>query len=306
MLHEMRHALLLDAGHFPALTRRIMQEVRRLTDRPVRWLVNTHWHEDHLMGNPEVVAAYPGVTIVASRVTRSEMQARVPKMLADERAQYPGVIAQMRQMLATGKFHDGRDIPPFNLEYLAHESAAYTRFLPELERAVSLAPTVGFDEAMVIDLGGREVRLLQPGNGNRAGDVAAFVPDARVLATGDLVVAPTPFAFGSFIHEWPAALDSLMALDPAVIVPGHGAVMHDQAYVARLRELLVAIATGVDAAVRQGAMTLPQVREHVDVSALRRQFTGGDPTREKHFTNFLWLPATDRAFSEAQAATGRE
>jgi cyclase len=295
-------ALLLDAGHFPSLTRRMMQEVRRLTDRPVRWLVNTHWHEDHLLGNPEVVAAYPGVTLVSSKATRNEMLSRVPRMLDEERAQYPDVIARMRQMLATRKRPDGTEIPAAGLAYLEDEATAYERFLPELAAAVSLAPTVGFERELILELGGREVRLLQPGKGNTEGDVALFVPDARVLALGDLLVAPTPFAFGSFIGEWPATLDSLLALDPAVIVPGHGPVMRDREYAAQFRALLVSITTQVEAAFRDGVVTLPEVRARVDVRELRTWFTRGDPTRERHFNNFLWLPATERAFAEAQAA----
>ena len=66
---------------------------------------------------------------------------------------------------------------------------------------------------LTLFLGHREIRLLHFGRGNTAGDVAVYVPDAKVVATGDLVVAPTPYAYGAYLGEWSEGLGKLAALD---------------------------------------------------------------------------------------------
>ena len=91
-------------------------------------------------------------------------------------------------------------------------------------------PNVTFDRRMVVDLGGRKVEISFLGRGNTAGDAVVYVPDAKVLATGDLLDAPIPYAMGSFIGEWIVTMKALAAYDAAVMVPGHGTIEHDKQY----------------------------------------------------------------------------
>ena len=74
----------------------------------------------------------------------------------------------------------------------------------------------------MLDLGGRKVELRFFGPANTTGDLALWDPRTRTLVTGDIVVAPTPYSFGSYHSEWIGVLDAMRALKPARIVPGHG------------------------------------------------------------------------------------
>src|SRR4029079_3362302 len=70
--------LVVDAGHFPSLTRRMVAAIRSTTSKPVRYLVNTHWHPDHWLGNGDYRAAFPYVEIIATPFTRDEIRTQGP------------------------------------------------------------------------------------------------------------------------------------------------------------------------------------------------------------------------------------
>ena len=297
-------ALVVDAGHFPSLTRRIIGEVRRLSPVPVRWLLNTHWHEDHLAGNAEYLAAFPGLTIVSTRATRDTVRAKVPGMIASEVRDYPGFARQLRQMLDAGVTADGKPIPAFSLEYTRNELRDLERVIPELASIVVTPPSVGFDSTYRVDLGGREVQLRWLGLGNTPGDAVAWVPDARVVATGDLVVAPTPYAFGSFIYDWPGTLRALMRLPAAAVVPGHGPVMHDWGYASLVATMLDSLGAQMSRAAMSTA-SIDSARTRIDLTAFRNALAGDDPYLQRAFDRFFLPAAIERAWEEARSRLRR-
>jgi cyclase len=136
------------------------------------------------------------------------------------------------------------------------------------------------------------------GRGNTGGDAVVYVPDSKVLMTGDLVVYPVPYAFGSFIGEWAATMTRLSALDAATIVPGHGPLQHDKTYLALLGEVLGSVASQVQALAKQG-LSLEETRKKVDVERQRKQFAKGSDERAKAFDGFFLAPAIQRAYREA-------
>src|SRR4051812_4467232 len=95
-------ALIVDTGHYPDVTRRMIEEVRSLTTKPVRYVVNTHWHPDHWMGNAAYARAYPGVTIVSTEFTRGEIQRRGAGIVAQYK-DTAAILAQLRRLGASGQ-----------------------------------------------------------------------------------------------------------------------------------------------------------------------------------------------------------
>src|SRR5204862_3387525 len=79
------------------------------------------------------------------------------------------------------------------------------------------------------------------GCGNTRGDLVVSVPRQRITAVGDLVVWPVPFGFNAYPAQWVAVLDSIRARRPSVVVPGHGVVLRDTAYVHEMREMIAQI-----------------------------------------------------------------
>jgi glyoxylase-like metal-dependent hydrolase (beta-lactamase superfamily II) len=115
------------------------------------------------------------------------------------------------------------------------------------------------------------------GRGNTDGDAVVWALKQRVLVSGDLVVAPVPYAAHTYPAEWIATLKKLEALDFQVLVPGHGAPQRDRAYVGRVIAALEAVRSQV-APLKD--LPLAEVRKRVDLKAVKASFTAGDPWLE--------------------------
>ena len=290
--------LVLDTGNIPSATRRQIAEIKKLTDKPVRYVVNSHWHPDHNLGNAEYKSAFPNVTIIGTSATRTGILERIPGYRSDMQG-FAATDSVMRSRLASGKMRDGSPITPTLRTMWTIITNDYREFLPEVLSARPLAPDFTFDDSLTVYLGRRAVKLVSPGRANTAGDVYVVVPDANVLLTGDLVTVPCPFPSTAYFSEWIAALDGLKAVHAGTIVPGHGDVMHDYQYVDLVRELLVFTRQAARDAVRKGT-SLDDLQKSIDFSEFKRRLGGGDVVRTESLTNFYIQPAVQRAYEEAK------
>ncbi len=269
--------LVVDSGHFPLVTRQMITAIRRLTTLPVRYLANTHWHPDHWIGNAEYRRAFPEVTILSTEVTRAEME-----------RQGPDYVSRYQDSTTLRKLRELANEKPGSAQR-ADVTEYYAATLGDLEdalegwRGVTLTlPTLTFDRSLTLQLGGREAQVMFLGRGNTADDAVVLVPDAKVVATGDLVVSPTPYAYESFFKEWIEVLGHIEALGPKVIVPGHGPVQHNMEYVRQLVSLLTYARAKTGEAVRMG-LDLKTTRRLVDLEPYRRRFAGNDVRRRRLF-----------------------
>jgi len=285
--------LVVDSGHFPSLTARMIGQIQQLTDHPVRFLVNTHWHPDHNAGNGLYRQAFPGLQIVSTPTTRTEMQTVLPNKEVNE-----AQIARI-ESLAKGTFPDGRPVATEDRKYFERIAPELEAFLPELKKADHALPTMTFKDELDVYLGKRLVQVMYLGRGNTGGDAVIYVPDSKVLITGDLLVFPVPYPFGSYIGEWIEVLKQLQAMQVATIVPGHGPVMRDMQYLNLTVRLLESTKSQVDAAVKQG-LSLEDTKKKVDLSEFRRLFVGNARNREYVFDAGYVPSAVARAYREAK------
>ncbi len=297
--------LVVDSGRFPTLARRMVAEIRKRTDKPVRYLVHTHWHLDHIVADAVFRDAWPGITFVSTEFTR--------RRIVDKQVAYVKDIAKIDQEYAAGltqyvdggKRRDGTPIPDSAKRYLRQQIADIGLELAEVPGVTLVAPSLTFETELTVHLGKRSVRIAFLGKGNTAGDAVVVVPDARVVVTGDLLVAPTPYGYGCHPEAWIETLKALSAIDAAAIVPGHGPVMRDWSYAAKVSALLTALRAQVAEAVRAGA-TLEETQQKVDLDALRAGFTGDDFARQAAFDDFFVRSAVDRAYQEAKGEMAEE
>jgi glyoxylase-like metal-dependent hydrolase (beta-lactamase superfamily II) len=298
-------ALVVDTGQFPALARREIDELRRLTDKPVRFVVNTHWHNDHIFGNAAFRDAYQGVRFLAHEDTRRLVLEKGPKQVDTYRNKVAPFVERLRGQLRDGKSQEGAPLDAAGRDHLIELIADGDAAIP-LWRDVELVPPVEtFGDEMIVDLGRRKVKLLHFGRGNTAGDAMVHVPDVDVLATGDVLVAPTPYAIGSYVGEWTRVLRRVKAMGAGTLIPGHGPVAHDARYVDLVIEALETLTAQVKAAHAAG-LSLAETRKKVDLSTVRRRFTGGDADLDRAFTEALETPGVERAYQEASGQLAGE
>jgi cyclase len=291
-------ALVIDTGQFPAVADRVIADIRKLSDKPVRYVAITHWHMDHYMANAEFADAFPGLAIITQNFTAPMMDKYGPR--------YPSYgpkidenLKAAREMLASGTTPDGKDLAPdrrARVEAFVADTAANK---PEFELMRYRGADVTFENEIDIDLGNRIVKLLHLGRGNTAGDLVAYVPDVKVLVTGDIVVHPVPYSYGSYLTEWPVVLHKLELMDADVIVPGHGPVMHDKIYIGQVRELIEGVYAEVKRVWKPG-MSSDEVRRIIDLSKQRNAFCHHDRTLEAGFQASIETAGVDRAVQELE------
>ncbi|MFN8011074.1 MAG: MBL fold metallo-hydrolase [Holophagaceae bacterium] len=284
--------LVVDSGQFPSQARAMIAAIRERTDQPVRFLVTTHWHGDHHYGNAVYREAFPGLVILGTASTQAMMRAMAPRYFG--MAYFGPATKQIEGALAD----PGLD-PALRARFTAIlEDVRVAK--PELEAFRLTLPTLTYEGKVTVDLGDRTVEVRHLGRGATAGDSVVFVPDAGVLATGDLVVHPVPHGFGSFPGEWAAVLRALEDLGPRILVPGHGPVQRDLRYLRLEREALEVLDAQMKAAVARGLDQAAALKT-LDLAALRRAFCGEDAARQRDFDGRFARAAAIRAYRAAKA-----
>ena len=255
--------LVFDTNTRPATAAAVLARIRTLTDRPVRWVVNSHWHLDHWSGNQVYADAFPGLAIVATEGTDSYMRAAAPA--------WPAMFASRAARL---RAEGGASEP-------AH--AAADEFAAAMASIRRTFPTRTYRGQLTLDIGGRTV-VLREITGDASHATMLWLPAERVLMTGDALVGPVSWtAQGYAMSPWIDSLHAMAALAPAAIVPGHGPLMRDTAYLELFTAYMEDTRARVRDAVRAGALTPEQVREAIGPSAYRERFVAGDAARAEEF-----------------------
>jgi glyoxylase-like metal-dependent hydrolase (beta-lactamase superfamily II) len=264
----------------------------------VRYVVNSHWHDDHYAGNAEFADAWPGVTFIAHRFTAQmldsqhhSLQGEPCKKVLNEQS------GELRAMLDSGKRPDGSALSDKAKQFVAHALQEFDVSLVECDSMRYRGSDIAIDGSLDINLGKRVVKLQFLGRANTAGDVIAYLPEEKVLLTGDVLVAPFPYATQSYIREWAEVLRKLENFDTAIIVPGHGRPMHDKSYLTDVRALMESISSQVHALYKPG-VSVEDVRKQVDIAALRQKICGDDKFVLANFDNMVLQSALERAYQE--------
>ena len=284
--------VVVDSGQIPTLTRRMLAQIRARTDKPVRYVVNTHWHWDHALANVVYEEAFPGVRIVSTPFTRDYLVQYTPKFQDFLKTRGDAMMESFRKRRDSAANDTER-------ENAADDVADLGEGLTFMRDTKFVPPNETFEKGITIHLGRREVRVFHPGPANTAGDAVVYVPDAKVLVTGDIVVSPVPFATGAHLGDWIPVLRSLSQMDAVAIVPGHGPVQRDRSYLFALAELFQSVKTQVDAAVAQG-LTLEETQKHVDLEPFRKRFAGEDRRRNRAFRDFFAVSVVRNAWKQAR------
>jgi cyclase len=295
--------LVFDAAGFAAQGERLLEKVAELTDKPITHVAISHWHGDHSMGDYKVLEKYPQAEVIAHEFTAAYIASpngdRVePRDLKGEKE----YRATMEKALATGVRSDGTPITPgvraFYAELLEHFDAVSEA----LEHREVTRPTRTMTDRLVIDLGGRTAELRHIAPGNTKGDMFLWLPEERILATGDIVVSPTPYGFFSYPRSWAGVLRQLEAFDAKYIVPGHGDVMTDTTYIDLLAETMELVTVQVDAQAKAGK-SLDETRAAMDWSSVEKRFAGDGGMPSRLFNLWFKTPIVEAQYN---LSTGKD
>jgi glyoxylase-like metal-dependent hydrolase (beta-lactamase superfamily II) len=290
--------VVVDAQFTRAATLEVLAAIRRLTPRPVSYVINTHWHDDHVAANQVYRDSFPGVQFVAHANTREDLATLGAANRKGQVSGGPAALAAFEALLQRGLALDSTPVSASDRRAMESTISIARQYLAEAPGFRETLPTLTFDDRLTLVRGERRIEIRWFGNANTRGDAVIWLPREGIVATGDLLAAPVPFAFGSFIAEWATALEGVRALKAKTILPGHGPVMRDDRYLQTVERMLRAVTEQTRSAAAGGG-TLAQARERVTLPEFRKEFAGDDKWLNYLFTRFFLDPAVGRAYAVA-------
>ena len=184
--------MVIDTQATPVMAQDVIRRIREVTDKPIKYVVMSHYHAVRVLG----ASAYQAQHIIASQDTRDLIVERGAQDMKSEIERFP-------------------------------------RLFQAVETIPGLTwPTITFKGEMTLWLGSLEVKLMQVGRGHTKGDTIAWLPQQKILFSGDLVeFDATPYAGDAYFNDWPQTLDNLAAMNASALVPGRGAALTTPAMV---------------------------------------------------------------------------
>ncbi|HEV8676218.1 MAG TPA: MBL fold metallo-hydrolase [Methylomirabilota bacterium] len=207
--------MVVDTHSKPSAARAVVAMLKDVTTKPVRYVVNTHFHWDHWQGNEVYPATYPDVEVITNDITREAMLRKSLKRIQDHIRSGPAEIAKLEADLAATTDAGRRA----ELQSSLRQAEAY---LTELRGLRPALPTMAFENTMRIFKRDREIHLLYLGRAHTEGDVFVYLPKEKLVVTGDAVIGWTPFMGDGYPEDWGRTLARLEQFDFTQMLMGHG------------------------------------------------------------------------------------
>ena len=265
--------LVVDAHSKPSAAAGLIAQIRQhVTPKPVRYLVDTHFHWDHSQGNAAYREAFgQDLQIISSDATK-KLQAQFSQPRLREsldphghpfscQPHIPELLDTARQELSTAR-------SPADKAKIATRIEQLEAFASEMRNFTPVLPTVTFGQTHVIQDKAHDLHVEFHGRAHTAGDVVVFCPQKRVVATGDMILGGLPFLGDSFPKEWPATIDSVAKLAFDHVAGGHGAVQHGRERMTGLRNYIEELSARVDAGKRAG-QSLAEIQGRIPVTSIK-------------------------------------
>ncbi|MEO7655642.1 MAG: MBL fold metallo-hydrolase [Sphingomicrobium sp.] len=249
--------VLIDSGGSIADGRDVAAAVKTLTSKPVKAVAITHWHNDHPFGVPAILEAFPKARIISTPAARADMQSETNSGVgkADEKLD-AARGERIAKTIIDFEAEAARPDSPSDLRaHYALEAKWIAQRRARLIGNYVVVPTETVSDRLLIDDQSAPVELRVLGTGNTRGDLIAWLPKQKLVAAGDMVVAPTPYGFTVSTKPWLETLGKLEQLPFAILIPGHGRVQRDRAYLDTLKWSMRDLAAKASAAAADKAMT---------------------------------------------------
>jgi glyoxylase-like metal-dependent hydrolase (beta-lactamase superfamily II) len=260
-----RDVLVVDTGTTPAAARAFIEDLKAITSKPVRYVVNTHFHYDHTDGNQ----VYAGkADIIAHEYVRQAIQTlnvleREPYKTS-QLINVPNRIESLKKQISVAK-------DAATKTELEQQLKVAQEGWEQLKEIKPTPPNVTYQSKKVLNLGGREVQFLFLGRGHTNGDTVVFLPKEKIVCSGDLMESQIAYMGDAQFEEWIQTLEALKKLDFQTDLPGHGAPFTDKglitAFQGYLRDL---IKQGAD--LRKQGASAESAAEKVNLTAYKNWF----------------------------------
>jgi cyclase len=263
-----RDVLVVDAHSKPSAAAALLAQIKKeVTEKPVRYLVNSHFHWDHTQGDIAYTKANSNVEIIASNATKRLMMTLQRDRLKESLDSVPGLIDAVRSRLSRATTAQER-------EWCNDQLRQLTGYQQEMKDYPLELPTVTFDKTHLIKDRSGELQLAFNGKAHTAGDIQVFSPSKKVVASGDAIIGFLPNLNDGFPRPWPKTIDSVGVWKFDHVIAGHGPVQHGRARMSQFRAYIEDLTARIERAKKAGT-PLAELQKTITPASLMTLESGG-------------------------------
>ena len=263
-----KDVVVVDAHSKPSAAASLIAQIKReVTDKPVRYVINTHFHWDHTQGDHAYKQTGSKVDIIATNATKQLMSD-----LSIARMHASGEEAA--QQLETMRQRADRSTSAAEKAFCAEQARQIQAYQAELKDYTLELPTITFDDSYQLSDPAFDLHLQFHGHAHTAGDVFVSCPQRRALATGDASHGWVPNLGDGYPHAWPATIDKVMQGDFKYVLGGHGPMQSDRVVMTNQRNYIEELTGKVEEGKRDG-LTVEEMQKRFTVTSLRSLQSNG-------------------------------
>jgi cyclase len=255
-------ALVVDSSITPAAARALVKDMKAVTNKPVRYVVDSHYHYDHAFGNQVFDKD-------AQVIGHHNARVRMPGSM--EQYTYQNSVRPIPERVKSLKERIAKETDPQQKTTLERQVASSLAYLEQVKEIRITPPNLTFADGITITRGGREFQIKYLGRGHTDTDVVVFLPKERIVATGDLMESIISYMGDSYPEDWIPTLGRLKALDFDTVMPGHGVVFQGKAKITAFQQYLGDVINQV-AALRKQGLSAEDAAARVDVTKYSSEF----------------------------------
>jgi cyclase len=263
-----KDVVVVDAHSKPSAAAALVAQLKReVTTKPVRYVVNTHFHWDHTQGDPAYRAGGNKVDFIATAATKQLLTDLGPARAKASLDAVPQQIEALRKRSEKAASAEEKAFCADQIRQLEAYAAELRNYAPEL-------PTITFDKSYEMKDSALDLHLEFHGHAHTAGDVFVHCPQKRVVASGDAVHCWLPFIGDGFPKIWPRTIDDVAKADFDHVLGGHGAMQTGRGVMTNMRNYIEELTGRVERA-KEAGLSVAEMQSQITVASLKSLDSNG-------------------------------
>lgn len=271
----------------PSYAQEAIKMLKTLTELPVKYVLNTHWHYDHVIGNGEFRKAFPDCKFIMHDSTNYFMKTQVKSVIEGDLEQSKQGLAILEKEKKERKTSNGFPITDSMLPFWDWQIQEAEELLNNYIPIQLVTADITFTDSLTFRWGSYTLHLKHLKQyAHSEGDVIVWIPQKKLVITGDIVVGPTPYETQPNALGMVNAIQQVIDMNPSIIIPGHGVVQYDLSYIMLLREAFTSYIREAENAVKNN-IPLKEAVAWIKLDDLDFKFTGGDDLKKWTFRSLF-------------------
>ena len=263
-----KDVVVVDSHSKPSAAASLIRQIKReITEKPVRYVINSHFHWDHTQGNHAYRVAEEKIDFIATGTTKQLMSDLAVSRVKASLEQTSAQVEQLRTRAAASTSSEEKAFCADQIAQIESYQAELQNYTPEL-------PTITFDKSYVIQDKAHDLNISFHGHAHTAGDLAVFCPQKRAIATGDVIHGFLPFIADGFPKAWPGTIDVIGRDEFDHILPGHTSLQTGRVVMLNIRNYIEELTGKVEEGKNAGK-SVAELQKTITVASLKSLHSNG-------------------------------